>query len=138
MDKGWTLREIAKQVDASTKTVMKVKSTALKLQMIWLIILLKISKVYVLLNKVLNTLVRRKFGKQFSIRLNSLRFVSNRINVNHPHTCSERITLKSVKPVSMNELMSIKDFILFNINSALLCIDSKGYIEVTDVEIIIM
>ena len=34
LEKGWTLREIAKQVDASTKTVMKVKSTALKLQMI--------------------------------------------------------------------------------------------------------
>jgi len=34
LDKGWTLREIAKQVDASTKTVMKVKSTALKLQII--------------------------------------------------------------------------------------------------------
>ncbi len=33
LDKGWTLREIAKQVDASTKTVMKVKSTATKLQM---------------------------------------------------------------------------------------------------------
>jgi DNA invertase Pin-like site-specific DNA recombinase len=34
LEKGWTLREIAKQVDASTKTVMKVKSTALKLQLI--------------------------------------------------------------------------------------------------------
>ncbi len=34
LGKGWTLREIAKQVDASTKTVMKVKSTATKLQMI--------------------------------------------------------------------------------------------------------
>ena len=34
LDKGWTLREIAKQVDASTKTVMKVKTTAHKLQMI--------------------------------------------------------------------------------------------------------
>lgn len=34
LEKGWTLREIAKQVDASTKTVIKVKSTALKLQMI--------------------------------------------------------------------------------------------------------
>ena len=34
LDKGWTLREIAKQVNASTKTVMKVKSTAHKLQMI--------------------------------------------------------------------------------------------------------
>jgi hypothetical protein len=26
--------------------------------------------VYVILNKVLNTLVRKKFGKQFSVRLN--------------------------------------------------------------------
>jgi DNA invertase Pin-like site-specific DNA recombinase len=34
LEKGWTLREIAKQVDASTKTVMKVKSTATKLQII--------------------------------------------------------------------------------------------------------
>jgi len=34
LEKGWTLREIAKQVDSSTKTVMKVKSTATKLQMI--------------------------------------------------------------------------------------------------------
>lgn len=34
LEKGWTLREIAKQVDASTKTVMKVKSTAIKLQII--------------------------------------------------------------------------------------------------------
>jgi DNA invertase Pin-like site-specific DNA recombinase len=34
LEKGWTLREIAKQVDASTKTVMKVKSTATKLQML--------------------------------------------------------------------------------------------------------
>jgi DNA invertase Pin-like site-specific DNA recombinase len=31
LDKGWTLREIAKQVDASTKTVMKVKSISNKL-----------------------------------------------------------------------------------------------------------
>lgn len=34
LEKGWTLREIAKQVDASTKTIMKVKSIATKLQMI--------------------------------------------------------------------------------------------------------
>jgi DNA invertase Pin-like site-specific DNA recombinase len=31
LDKGWTLREIAKQVDASTKTVMKVKRVSNKL-----------------------------------------------------------------------------------------------------------
>lgn len=97
-----------------------------------------ISKVYVLLNKVLNSLVRRKFGKQYFIRLNSLTFISNRTNVNYFKTSSEKITIKSLKPIQMNELIQIKEFLLFNINSALLCIDTEFYIEVTDVEIIIM
>jgi len=96
------------------------------------------NEIYVLLNKVLNSLVRRKFGKQFSIRLNSLQFISNRTNMNYFQTSSERFTLKSVKSVSIDELITIKEFILFNINSALLCIDSKNYKEVKDVEIIIM
>jgi hypothetical protein len=96
------------------------------------------NEIYVLLNKVLNSLVRRKFGKQFYIRLNSLQFISNRTNINYFHTSSERFTLKSVKSVSIDELVTIKEFILFNINSALLCIDSKNYKEVKDIEIIIM
>ena len=98
---------------------------------------ISISKVCVLLNKVLNTLVRRKFGKQYFIRLNSLTFISNRTNVNYYKTSYESITIKSLKPIQMNELIQIKEFLLFNINSALLCIDTEFYIEVTDVEIII-
>lgn len=96
------------------------------------------NKIYALLNKVLNTLVRKKFGKQYSIRLNSLHFVSNRTDVFYLHTCSEKITLKAIEPVSITELISIREFILLKINSALLCIDYKSYVEVTDVEIIIM
>jgi hypothetical protein len=96
-----------------------------------------ISKVYVLLNKVLNTLVKRKFGKEYFIRLNSLTFISNRTNVNYFKTSSESIIIKSLKPIKMNELIQIKEFLLFNINSALLCIDTEFYIEVKDVEIII-
>jgi hypothetical protein len=95
------------------------------------------NEIYILLNKVLNTLVRRKFGKQYFIRLNSLTFISNRTNVNYYKTSSERITIKSLKPIQMNELIQIKEFLLFNINSALLCIDTEFYIEVVDVEIII-
>ena len=94
-----------------------------------------ISKVYVLLNKVLNTLVRKKFGKQYSIRLNSLCFIANRTNVYYSHTCSEKITLKSLRPIDMNELLLIKEFLLFNINTALICIDFECYMEVEDLEI---
>ena len=94
-----------------------------------------ISKVYVLMNKLLNTLVRKKFGKQYSIRLNSLCFIANRTNVYYSHTCSEKITLKSLRPIDMNELLLIKEFLLFNINTALICIDFECYMEVEDLEI---
>jgi hypothetical protein len=99
---------------------------------------ISISESYVLINKVLNTLVRRKFGKQYSIRLNSLKFISNRADVFYLHNCIEKITLKTIRPVSLNELISIKDFLLFNINSALMCIDYKSYFEVVDIEITIL
>ena len=98
----------------------------------------QLSKKYTILNKVLNTLVKRKFGKHYSIRLNSLHFIDNRTDIFYLYTCAEKITLKTIKPVSINELVSIKEFILFNINTALLCVDSSDYMEVTDVEIIII
>ena len=97
-----------------------------------------ISKVYVLLNKVLNTLVRKKFGKQYSIRLNSLCFIANRTNVYYSHMCSEKIILKSFKPIQMDELTQIKEFLLFNINTALICIDSEFYIEVVEIKLVII
>ena len=97
-----------------------------------------ISNVYLLLNKVLNTLVRKKFGKHYSIRLNSLCFIAKRTNVFFSNTCSEKITLKSLKPINMKELIQIKEFLLFYINTALLCINSEFYIEVDELEIIII
>ena len=99
---------------------------------------ISISESYVLINKVLNTLVRRQFGKQYSIRLNSLCFISNRTNSFYLQSCSDKITLKSIKPLSLNELVSIKDFLLFNINTALMCVDYSSYLEVVDIEITIL
>jgi hypothetical protein len=96
------------------------------------------NETYILLNKVLNTLVRRKFGNQYSIRLNSLCFLSNRTNNFYLQSCSEKITLKTIKPVTLNELVSIKDFLLFYINTTLMCIDSKSFLEVVNVDITIL
>ena len=97
-----------------------------------------LSKVYAILNKVLNTLVRRKFGKQYSVRLNSLCFVANRTDVYHFQYYTEQIILKSKKPVTFYDLNLIKEFLLFNINSLLICIDSKNYVEVTNIEVVII
>ena len=98
----------------------------------------ELSNSYSLLNKVLNSLLRRKFGPHFSISLNSLKFISNRVNIFYFHTRTEKLSLKSLKPVSINELILIREFILFNLNISLHCIESKSYVEVTDVEITII
>jgi hypothetical protein len=98
---------------------------------------ISISKVYLLINKVLNTLIRRKFGNQYSIRLNSLRFISNRTNTFYFHNCCEKIILKSNKPVTIDELNNIHDYLVFQVNSALKCIDSNSYQNVTKIEILI-
>ena len=99
---------------------------------------LPLNKIYVLLNKVLNKLIKKEFGKQNSIRLNSLCFIANRTDIFYFYPCSEKITLKSLKPTNSKELNLIKDFLLFHINSALMCIDHTNYMEVIDVELVIV
>jgi hypothetical protein len=94
-----------------------------------------ISKVYVLLNKILNTLIKKKYGSHYSIRLNALCFMSNRTAISLKNEFAEKITLKSQKPTSLKELNLIKEFLLFNINSALMCIDNDSYIEVVGIEL---
>jgi len=96
------------------------------------------SKIYTLLNKILNTLIKKKFGSHYSIRLNSLWFISNRKNVFHTQTCYEKITLKSLKHINIKELNQINEFLLFNLNSALMCIDNESYMEVVDIDLIIV
>ena len=60
------------------------------------------------------------------------------MDVYHSQTYYEKITLKVIKPDSINELNSIKDFLLNKINTALMCIDFESYKEVMDIEIIII
>lgn len=94
--------------------------------------------VYAILNKVLNTLIRRKFGEQYSVRLNSLCFIANRTDICRFQYFTEKIVLKTKKPVTFYDLNLIKEFLLFNINSVLVCIDSKNYVEVTNIEVVII
>jgi hypothetical protein len=98
----------------------------------------QLSNVSVLLNKILNTLIKRKFGEQYSIRLNSLRFISNRTNAICIYSYCEKILLKSNKPVSINQLLQINEYLLFNINYILKCVDTECNIEVTDIGVVII
>ena len=99
---------------------------------------ISVSKVYDLLNKILNTLVKKKYGSHYSIRLNALCFMSNRTTISLKNEFAEKITLKSQKPISLNELNLIKEFLLFNINSALICIENDSYMEVVEIELVLI
>jgi hypothetical protein len=98
----------------------------------------QLSNVSVLLNKILNTLIKRKFGEQYSIRLNSLNFINNRTDIYYFHNCSEIILVKLNKPVTINQLLQIKEYLLFYINYVLKCVDAECYMEVTDIEVVII
>ena len=93
--------------------------------------------VYVLLNRVLNILVRKKFGKQISARLNSLRFIDKRASKLNMHNYSKKIILKSLKPVTINELNQINKYLLLQIDSDLKCIDSNIYPYIEEIELLI-
>jgi hypothetical protein len=69
-------------------------------------------EVYVLLTKGLNSLVRMKFGKQFSVRLNSIHFFRTEPKFIILIIVLEKIYLKSNKPVLVSELESIELLIL--------------------------
>jgi hypothetical protein len=47
----------------------------------------------------------------------------------------EYITIKSLKPIHMNEPPLIKEFLFLNINTALLFIDTAYYIEVVELDL---
>lgn len=99
---------------------------------------ISISKTFILLNKVLNTLIKKKYGSHFSVRLNSLCFMSNRTTISLKDEFAEKFTLKSKKPTSLKDLNTINDFLLFKLNSALMCIETDSYIEVVIIELTIM
>lgn len=87
--------------------------------------------------KVLNTLVRSKFGKHYSIQLNSLNFISNRTGNYYFYNCSEIILVKSNKQVLISQLIQIKEYLMLNIIFLLMFVDSECFMKVTDIEVVI-
>ncbi len=64
--------------------------------------------------------------------------MSNRTTISLKNEFVEKITLKSQKQTSLKELNLIKEFLLFNLNSALMCIDNDNYMEVVEIELVII
>lgn len=86
-------------------------------------------------NRVLNKLVRKRFGNHITIRINSLQFLSN-----HNLICNSfvpEINLKSSKRVSLEELNTIDIFLKNQLNIILKITDTNLLTDIVKIRILV-
>lgn len=99
------------------------------------------SRIYKIVNKFLYKIVKKKYGPHIVVRLNSLTFTGNRTLVFEKKsicTITEEINLKIDKKVSLDELISIHQFLINQLNCILIMVESNDYIEVTSVRLVVV
>ena len=88
------------------------------------------SKTLSIANHLLNKSVKKKFGNEITIRINSLRFMDNRLGVTSyisPKFMTEEINLKSLKRLSLNYLKLINEFLFHQLNNILITVKACEY-----------
>ncbi len=99
------------------------------------------SRVFKIVNKFLYKIVRKKYGPHIVVRLNSLTFTGNRpgfIEKKSNCTVTEEINLKINKKVSLDELITIHQFLLNQLNCILMMVELDNYIEVTSIRLVVV
>lgn len=99
------------------------------------------SKTLSIANQLLNKSVKKKFGNEITIRINSLKFMDNRTGLSSylsPNFMIEEINLKSKKRLSFNYLKNINDFLFHQLNNILLMVESNDYKEVSSIILVIL
>ena len=89
-------------------------------------------------NRLLNKLVRKRFGNHITIRINSLQFLSNcymDYDLSYDSFVPE-IILKSSKRVSLNELNIINIFLINQLNTILKIIETGVNVKIINVRIL--
>ena len=94
---------------------------------------------YRIANNILNKSLRKKFGDDYTVRINAIKFIENRNKPNYvnPNFIIEEISLKSKKRLSFSFLKLINDFLFHQLNSILLMVELDDYIEVSSVCLIV-
>ena len=94
---------------------------------------------YKIANKTLNKTLRKKFGNDYSVRINAIKFIENRTNIHYPNLnfIVEEISIKSKKRMTFSSLKLINDFLLNQLNTILLMVELDDYIEATSICLIV-
>lgn len=99
------------------------------------------SKTLSIANHLLNKSVKKKFGNEITIRINSLKFMDNRSGVSSyllPNFMIEEINLKSSKRLSLNYLKLINEFLFHQLNNILMMVEICEYKEVSSIRLVIV
>lgn len=94
---------------------------------------------YRIANKTLNKTLRKKFGDDYSVRINAIKFIENRTGLNYkkPNPIIDEVYLKSKKRLSFSFLKLIDDFLFQQLNTILLMVELDDYIEVTSICLVV-
>lgn len=90
-------------------------------------------------NHILNKSLRKKFGDDYTVKINAIKFIKNRTNpnYNHPNFIIDEVYLKSKRRMSFSLIKQINHFIFHQLNSILLMIELEDFKEVTSVCLIV-
>ncbi len=94
-----------------------------------------VSKIINITNKLLNKLVKKRFGNHITIRVNSIHFLSNCYLDNGLFV--PEINLKSSKRVSLEELNNIDVFLKNQLNIILKITENKALKDIVKIRILV-
>jgi hypothetical protein len=94
-----------------------------------------VSKIINITNRLLNKLVKKRFGNHITIRVNSLHFISN--SYMDYHSFIPEINLKSSKRVSLEELNNIDIFLKNQLNIILKITENKVLKDIVKIRILV-
>ncbi len=94
---------------------------------------------YRIANKILNKSLRKKFGEDYSLRINAIKFIENRTNPHYTYLnfIIDEVYLKSKKRMSFGLIKLINDFLFHQLNTILLMVETDEYVEVSSICLIV-
>jgi hypothetical protein len=90
---------------------------------------------YRIANNILNKSLRKTYGKDYTVRINAIKFIENRTNHQYktPNLIIDEIYFKSNKRVSLSFIKLINDFLFHKLNIILRMIELDDYKKVSSI-----
>lgn len=93
---------------------------------------------FVVANNIMNSLIRKQFGDDFKIRIDSIIYYQNRDYRNgFKPTCVDKIYLITPPYMKYNLIKKIHNYLLEKLNDFSKCYDYDNYVKIDEINLII-